>query len=272
MQELMDCKAAAPMLHAYLDGELDRAAVDEIEEHLERCEQCVRELASLQALRDVIREGAPRHAAPASLRAQLLASGEVPESVAGQGLDRVLQKRRPTNAAVVPRWAMAASLLMAFSLGIASMKWYATESVATTSRHILDRELLSSHLRALAAASPVDVVSTNRHTVKPWFAGKIGQSPPVLDLAADGFPLVGGRIDYVANQRVAVLVYGHGQHLIDVYLLPATVDDLQEMPRVLQGYRLAAIRVQEQPMWIVGDIDEQEFARFKNLLTAGVSR
>jgi anti-sigma factor RsiW len=161
---------------------------------------------------------------------------------------------------------------MAFSLGLASMKWYAIESVATTSRQALDRELLSSHLRALAAASPVDVVSTDRHTVKPWFAGKIGQSPPVLDLAADGFPLVGGRIDYVASQRVAVLVYGHGRHLIDVFLLPATADDLQEMPRVLQGYRLATIRVQEQPMWIVGDIDEQEFARFKNLLTAGLSR
>lgn len=259
----MDCKDAAPLLHAYLDDELDRAAIDEIELHIERCDKCARELASLQTLRKVVKEGAPRLVAPASLRAKVLAAGGAEE-----------KRRDSIRVSVAPRWALAASFLVAFLLGAVSMQWFASRAALDVSdgRQALVHDLLSSHLRALAAANSVDVVSTNRHTVKPWFAGKIGQSPLVLDLAAEGFPLVGGRIDYVDNQRVAVLVYGHGQHLIDVYVLPATAEDLERMPRVVDGYRIAAMRVQQQPVWIVGDIDEQEFARFKGLLSAGVSR
>jgi mycothiol system anti-sigma-R factor len=257
----MDCKAKTPLLHAYLDDELDRDAVDELERHLEQCEECTRELSSMQVLRKVVKEGAPRYSAPASLRAKL------------QGADAESKPRsEPAATRFAPRWAMAASFLVAFALGGLSMRLYGNLSAPTTGRQVFVHDLLSSHLRALASTNPVDVISTNRHTVKPWFAGKIAQSPPVLDLAADGFPLVGGRIDYIDGQRVAVLVYGHGQHLIDVYVSPASTDELEQMPRVIDGYRIAAIRVQDQPVWVVGDIDEQEFGRFKGLLSAGVSR
>jgi anti-sigma factor RsiW len=123
-------------------------------------------------------------------------------------------------------------------------------------------------LRALATASPVDVVSSNRHTVKPWFAGKVGQSPPVRDFAAQGFELVGGRIDYVGNERVPVLVYSHGKHLIDVYMLPAKPGSAGAAPLMVQGYRLATVTIQDRSAWIVTDTDEKELARFTQLLTS----
>jgi anti-sigma factor RsiW len=125
----------------------------------------------------------------------------------------------------------------------------------------LARDLLASHLRALAAASPVDVVSSDRHTVKPWFAGKVAVAPPVVDLADQGFPLAGARIDYVGDARVAVLVYRHGQHLIDVYLV-----DAPGTTRNDRGYHLEPLRLGGQPAVAVTDLDEQELARFVQAL------
>jgi mycothiol system anti-sigma-R factor len=252
----MDCRTAAPLLHPYLDGELDRASVDTLEAHLAHCPDCARELATLEALRKVIREGAPRHAAPPSLRNRLQTSRE--DSA---------QPMSTRGRAAPGWWAIAASLLVAFGLGAGSMVWRTAQMAATNSEHAFAHDLFASHLRALAAASPVDVVSSNRHTVKPWFAGKIGISPPVRDLSAEGFPLVGGRIDYVGEQRVAVLAYSHGQHLIDVYLLPSGQGDFGQSPLLIQGYRLAPIQLQGQTAWVVADVDEHEFARFKQALT-----
>jgi anti-sigma factor RsiW len=128
--------------------------------------------------------------------------------------------------------------------------------------------LITSHLRALAAPSAVDVVSTDRHTVKPWFAGRVDQSPPVIDLADAGFPLVGGRIDYVIERRVPVVVYRRAQHLIDVYWfadgMPApTVRGVEH-----HGYYAISGAREDQRAWIVSDLDPVELARFAGLLQA----
>ncbi len=250
----MDCKNAASLLHPYLDGELDRATVDELESHLQHCAQCARQLASLEALRKVVREGAPRFAAPSSLRQRL------------ERLDARQEGRGAPVRSAPQRWALAASVLAAFLLGVGSTRWYVGRVDAGAERQALVRDLLSSHLRALASANPVDVVSTSRHTVKPWFAGRIAQSPPVVDLEAEGFPLVGGRIDYVDGQRVAVLVYGHGEHLIDLYVLPAARSN-GAAPVVVSGYRVEPVQVQDQRAWIVADVDAQELAKFTQALT-----
>ncbi len=259
----MDCKAAALWLHPYLDGELKRASVDELEAHLERCPACAKELASLESLRKVMRDNAPHYAAPASLRERLGKTND-----AGSSAHVVALNARQSLTTRARWFAIAASCLFAFSLGAGSMRWYAREAASNAGEQAFVNNLLGSHLRSLAAVSPVDVISSDRHTVKPWFAGKIGQSPPVLDLAASGFPLIGGRIDYVGEQRVPVLVYGHGRHLIDVYLLPSVRAGAGRVEQV-QGYRVAAVTVQQQPAWIVGDLDEQEFDRFRQLVAAG---
>ncbi|MBS0200573.1 MAG: anti-sigma factor, partial [Proteobacteria bacterium] len=128
----------------------------------------------------------------------------------------------------------------------------------------LARDLLTGHLRALAASSPVDVVSSDHHTVKPWFAGKLAISPLVQDFANEGYTLVGGRIDYVGDTRVPVLVYRHGQHLADVYVLPqgATPPVAQSQ----QGYAIDTFTLGGQPAALVSDLGASERAELCRLL------
>ena len=248
----MKCSSTAQQLEAYLDGELDRATVDEIEAHLTGCAACRARLATLEELRGAIRS-VPRHRAPPQLRERLLAA------------DEISSRLIPARGSGFSRWALAASLLAGFALGAGFMRWGNAGFAPAESRELFAQELLSSHLRALAAASPVDVISEDRHTVKPWFAGKIGESPPVVDLAAQDFPLIGGRIDYVGGDRVAVVVYAHRKHVIDVYM-DAKVDDAQPAPAQLRGYALAPCRLGEWRAWVVTDVDAGTLLRFREFL------
>jgi len=256
MTGTIHCDAASQLLHPYLDGELDRAAVDELEAHLAGCANCRSELASLEQLRANIRE-APRYRAPRALREQL------------RGLDELAGSAQPARG-VTPqgRWQIAASLLLAFVLGGAVTWWRMTDLSVANHQQAFANELLTSHLRALAAASPVDVVSEDRHTVKPWFAGRVGESPPVLDLSEQGFPLIGGRIDYVAGQRTPVVVYRHRQHVIDVYMTQAEREGDVSRPSQLQGYWLTSCRIGERSAWIVSDTEEGQLRRLCDLLAS----
>ncbi|HEU4593090.1 MAG TPA: zf-HC2 domain-containing protein [Steroidobacteraceae bacterium] len=248
----MKCEEARPLIESYLDGELDRGEVDRIEAHLSGCAHCRAELAELERLRGALR-ALPRQPAPAQLRRRLAQAGELP------ALDV------PSRGALrTGWWAMAASLLLGLALGAGFMHWRGPARV--DARELLVRDLLASHLRALAAASPVDVVSEDRHTVKPWFAGKIGESPPVIDPQSEEFPLLGGRIDYVGGRRTAVVVYGHRKHVIDVYITPGL---LEADGAQLQGYAFAPCRLAGQSAWIVSDVDPDSLQRFRELLGCG---
>jgi anti-sigma factor (TIGR02949 family) len=247
----MKCEAARPQLEAYLDGELDRAAGDELEAHLATCVACRAELASLEHLRGALRS-LPGHRAPPELRARLIAS-DLP----------ALQSRPAPHGAT---WRMAAALLLGIAIGISAMIWSGLGRGGGDSGALLARDLLSSHLRALAANTAIDVVSEDRHTVKPWFAGKIGESPPVIDPKAEDFPLLGGRIDYLGGRRTAVVVYGHRKHLIDVFMTPELADARGSES---QGYAITPCRLEGQAAWIVSDIDAESLRRFTGLLGCG---
>ena len=206
----MSCEMSHYQLPLYFDGELDRAGSREFEQHLGNCHECQQALARLEELRGRLRDDSFRFHAPNALRQKLqdeLASARTPQ-----------KQRLDTRA-----WmALAASWLIAVLVGGgASALWHRHQgSERQQASGQIARDLFASHWRALAAVSPVDVVSTDRHTVKPWFAGKVAESPIVDDFAAQGFPLVGGRIDYVGDTRVPTLVYRHGKHLIDVFVFP----------------------------------------------------
>jgi anti-sigma factor (TIGR02949 family) len=242
----MDCNEATRLLEPYLDGELDRDTVRVVEAHIDRCAECQAAVAKVGRVRHALRAQAPRYSAPAALR------------------ERIRRAAPPSmTRAVSSWWRLAAACLGAFLAGAAIMHF------AGRSADPLDQtahDLFSSHWRALAAASPVDVVSSDRHTVRPWFAGKVAQSPRVGDFADQGFPLVGGRVDYLGAARVPVLVYRHDKHLIDVYVLPA--DTPAGAPMKRDGYSLIWGTLDGERAAIVSDLDASELARFESVLTA----
>ena len=247
----MDCNEAARLLEPYLDGELDRDAVRALEAHVDGCAECQIALARLGRVRHAVRAEAPRYAAPASLRERIRRENATRPSV--------------QRARRAPSWMrLAAACFGAFVAGAAVM--HVAQGPIADARDQAARDLFASHWRALAATSPVDVVSSDRHTVRPWFAGKVAQSPRVTDFADQGFPLVGGRVDYVGTARVPVLVYRHDKHLIDVYVLPSDAPAGATVRR--DGYSLIWGTLDGERAAIVSDLDAGELARFESVLTA----
>jgi anti-sigma factor RsiW len=253
----MDCRTASMLLQPCFDGELDEGTAAMVRAHIAGCDACGREMAALQALRDAMKRSLPRHAAPQSLRDRV----QNPAAAASG-------RRPPKPARALPRWvAMAASLLLVASLSVGLTWRWMEPGTPAAPYELLLHDLVSSHLRALAATNNVDVVSSDRHTVRPWFAGRVEVAPPAIDLSAQGFALLGGRVDYVGGRRVAVLVYKHAQHVIDVFVLP---DDAQGVADeaggtgmiVRQGLNLLHRRVMGVQVWAISDLDGQELTAF----------
>jgi anti-sigma factor RsiW len=261
----MDCKTAHDLLPLYFDGELDRATSREFEAHVDACAECRAALVELDDLRNSLREHTPRYVAPASLRERIANSASAANGKESESGASPIAARR-SRRALPPPLRFAAAVALAFAAGGTSMSvWNSTQS-STASRAQVTRDLFASHWRALAATSPVDVVSTDRHTVKPWFAGKVADAPLVQDFADQGFPLIGGRIDYIGSSRVPVLVYRHGQHLIDVFVLAQADAASGERSSLEKGYRIEPVRLGDQPAAIVTDMDAGELAKFEQLL------
>ncbi len=257
----MDCKTALGLLELYLDKELDRADARELEAHVDGCADCRAALTRLDALRLALRDAALRHPAPQALRDRLLSARIGTDSA------EPFPSRLPARRAA-PSWMrLAAACVLAFGAGSVSTHLWNSRQEAVAGQEQITRDLFASHWRALAATSPFDVVSSDRHTVKPWFAGKIAEAPLVADFVDQGFALAGARIDYVGSERVAVLVYRHGQHVIDVFVLPHTPPEQLAAPARNAGYTARGIVLGAQTAAIVSDLDEQELGKFLRLLT-----
>lgn len=257
----MDCTSARPLLEAYLDNELARPEARELEAHVDGCADCRAALTRLDELRRALREAAPRYSAPDALRERIAAAAAHAATGEREGF-----ARRPRRQSPGFGWRVAAACVLAFGAGALAMREWRPSDASETAAASLTHDLFASHWRALAAASPVDVVSTDRHTVKPWFAGKVAQAPVVQDFAEQGFTLVGGRIDYAGAERVPVLVYRHGQHLVDVFVLPRGGS---VQPARQNGYALEPVTLAGQPAAIVTDMDRGELSKFE-LLLAGL--
>ena len=193
---------------------------------------------------DRIRREATYHAAPGHLRGRILAS----------------LPREPAARRWKP-WGFASGLAAAFAI-LAATGIYVLSPGADQR---LAEEIVGAHVRSLMVDHAFDVASSDSHTVKPWFAGKLDFSPPVVDLTAQGFALLGGRLDYIDRRPVAALVYRHRQHLINLFILPAARD---ARPRTLerQGFHLAAWGQAGMTWWAVSDLNAQELSEFRTVL------
>ena len=252
----MDCPTCEAMVDAYVDGELSATESAAFEAALPGCPDCRRRLEETRAMSGFLRD-LPVERAPDLLRAKIerelraISSASQPQA-------------RPFFDQNMRRMAMAASLLVAVGIG-----WLGA-SLTGQGRHD-GEEAIAPYLRVAMAETPVDVASSDRHTVKPWFAGRIDYAPPVHDLTADGFPLLGGRLDVVAGRKVAVLVYRRNQHRVVLSLWPASAGD-NVSPTVTQrdGFALAEWRHAGFDMRAVSDISQGEMSSFATALDRAV--
>jgi len=254
----MNCDETQKLLAAYSDGELDLTRTLEIEEHLEGCESCRKAVEGLSTLKKAIGEGAPYYKAPMELRQRVIAS--LPRSVPAEQTRHFWQ---------MSGWgaglAMAACLSIGLFLGALVYRPHQFRKEVVS-------ELTSSHIRSLLATHLMDVVSTDQHTVKPWFDGKIDFAPPVQDLADHGFPLVGGRLDYIHGRTVAVLIYQARKHIINLFIWPSTGNEAEpSSPTSEQGYNLVNWRKGGMTFWAVSDLNTKELSEFSQAVESEAS-
>jgi anti-sigma factor (TIGR02949 family) len=217
---VVPCEFAGIPLQAYFDGELDAVAATNFERHLQSCPECTAALASEYALRQTLAGAQLYERAPASLRQKV--RSQLPASF-------------PASAPKFQAWrwaALAASLLLAVLLSREIFGFLHARSDATS----LSAAAVDAHLRSLQPGHLTDVQSTDQHTVKPWFDGKIDFAPSVRDFANDGFPLLGGRLDVVAGRTAAVLIYGRRKHVVNVFVLKSLADQVSAGSGERQGY------------------------------------
>jgi anti-sigma factor (TIGR02949 family) len=234
-------------VQAYFDHEVDAVSAAEIERHVERCNECRELLLDLEKVRSALRSGISYATAPPALRAQVLQAldGEL-ETAAGEEAVRSAPPRKSRPARQSRGFGGRGLWIGTFSgIGGAALAAAMAFFLVLPSLSPLSNEIVSAHVRSLMPAHLIDVVSTDKHTVKPWFAGHADVSPAVADFETQGYRLIGGRADYIDHQRSAVVVYQHGAHVINVFTWAANGTRLpNNMTR--SGYHLA--------FWQQGDI------------------
>lgn len=244
----MNCSSVQPLLGAAVDGELDASQQFEIREHLENCPSCQSAYRELQQLQADIRSQAIYYRAPDSLVQRLQSS------LRGKHNSNIHRPALPW------KWiAIAASVLLVFSVS-ANLLLSKRE---LPKNQLIAREVLSEHIRSLLTSHQVDVISSDRHTVKPWFGDKLDFSPDVKDLRAQGFALIGGRVDYIDQRPVAALVFQRSKHVISLFTWPAASSVAGG--RSQNGYHFVTWSKDGMTYWAVSDLNLDDLKQFSRL-------
>lgn len=243
----MNCQDVSLLLDSYVDGEfIDVIRIREIEEHLKTCAHCQHELAALQKVRTLAQDGATYFSAPVRLLSSVQAIGG--EDV---GPNKVLFDWG--------RWLRPAFGFASFGLAAAAIVFLLFSRGQVPN---LESELVASHIRSLQASHLYDVVSTDKHTVKPWFQGKLDFAPDVPNLATDDFPLLGGRLDYIDHHPAAALVYRHAKHMINVFVIPGGGAATRPATSTKDGYHIVHWTEHGLRYWAVSDMEDQSVENF----------
>jgi anti-sigma factor RsiW len=243
----MTCIDAAGMIDPYIDGELDAADATHVAAHIETCAACRRRLDEREGLRQLLR-GLPHYDAPPRVR---VAVGDVATSI--------YRRRR------VQTWMAAAATVVLVAGSAVGVQLRQTANATST----IAEAVVARHVEALAGPQLIDVPSSDQHTVKPWFQGKVDFSPPVPDLAGHGFTLVGGRVDHIAGQPVAALVYKRRLHVIHVFVWPASNGARESDERTVRGFHEQHWTTRDLSVWAVSDVNEDDLKMFANVFASG---
>jgi mycothiol system anti-sigma-R factor len=246
-------------LSPFLDDELDAVASREVTQHLATCPDCAAEYDRQRKLSESLKRDLEYHRAPDLLRARVM-----------RGMLGAAGREVARSRIAVPswRWLSAAAAVVI----VAGGAWLATTLPRDRVNQLIAREVVSGHIRSLMANHLTDVTSTDQHTVKPWFAGRVDFSPPVTDFAESGYPLAGGRLDYLQGHPVAALVYMRHNHAINVFVWPETSAQERVAPATTQqGYHVIHGTHAGMAYWIVSDLNAAELASFARMFAEGAA-
>jgi anti-sigma factor RsiW len=260
----MKCNQAHELLDAYHDGELSPSEQRDLKMHLDTCKSCNTILVDYDRIGKSIKaEG--RTPMPPGLTARVSAALNRVE------VDELNFSERPAgwlsskmNSQVMRSFVQRAAALAAVCL----ISVFATWSVMKSSSHTdqIERDILNAHIRSLLLDSPVQVASSDQHAVRPWFAGRIDFSPAIKDLAAEGFPLLGGRLDYVNDRRVGAVVYQHQKHIINVFMWASTEPGVALHSEVRNGYNVLYWSRNGIEYWAISDLNSDEMIQLQLLM------
>jgi anti-sigma factor RsiW len=275
----MNCEEATKLMDGYLDGELDPITSQTIEQHLRGCGRCDQAYKMHGSLIRAIGNATPYFNAPAELRERIRSS--LREETAGQpmrnGVPRaqvLLHKKQSESRSILSEiswnWlGLAAAIILAAIIAFNVVP----RSQRAGPDQFLATQLIASHVRSLMANHLTDVASSDQHTVKPWLDEKLDFAPAVVDLASDGFPLVGGRLDYLDNRPVAALIYHRRKHFVNLFVWPAESGSIKTSKKMTrQGYQLVHWVDSDFNYWAVSDINENELQAFKQLFEKQLSQ
>lgn len=252
----MSCETLGDKLTGYLDRELDERAAGEVEAHLRQCVTCSARLERERRVRAALQAHLKPLRAPERLRSNVRA------------MLQTQVKRAQRRQTWLPTWAATAAALL---LGVAGGWQLAIRHISGAGGSDLATEVVASHVRSLEAAHLTDIASSEHHTVKPWFAGKLDFSPLVADLTTQGFPLIGGRLDYLGERQVAALVYGRRQHVINLFVWPSRDANAPPAAVLRRGYHVVHGAAGGMTYWAISDLNETELSQFAQLVAADLA-
>ncbi len=249
----MNCDETKILLHALIDGELDASHAHVVETHIAGCTDCTAQLREFQEFRKVMSSKQLQYTAPEGLRRRIESKLPAPRVNA------------PSRRLVIKSFAVGATASALAASGVLMMV------VRNDDEQRLLGEVVSAHLRSLQAQHLTDVLSTDQHTVKPWFNGRLDVAPPVVDLTAQGFTLLGGRLDYVDAKPVAAIVYRRRVHIINLFCAPAPGSMKRSaMMETLHGFNVRRWSENGLNLWAVSDINADELVEFGDKFEAGL--
>ncbi|PYJ75809.1 MAG: hypothetical protein DME77_08130 [Verrucomicrobia bacterium] len=271
----MNCDEATNLMDGYLDGELDPVTSQTIEQHLRSCRNCEQAYETHRVLVRSIGIAAPYYKAPAELRQRIQSS--LREEIAERPMRNVAPDAQPLFPRQQPKpravlfgtpwnWLSLSGLSLAAAIIFAAIIFsnLAPQLRRPGADQLLATQLIASHVRSLMANHLTDVASSDQHTVKPWLDAKLDFAPAVADLASEGFPLIGGRLDYLDNRPVAALVYQRRKHFINLFVWPAGSDVAKAAKTITrQGYQLLHWADSDFNYWAVSDVNVNDLQLFK---------